>query len=184
MRIAEEQGLRNQVTALVLDWAQGREPPFAGRSKEEFADVIVAAHVVADESRLGLHRWIDAARRAGMSWSEVGDTLGITKQAAQQRFRSVAEADEGERAGAGADLEVRYGATAFTEMRMLEEEGRRGNELVGTGGLRLTFRRTDRAWEYQRTIGLTAPVESMERQGWAHVSSWFPFHYFKRPVAG
>ena len=33
-----------------------------------------------------LNRTVREARRAGLSWTEVGAVLGISKQAAQQRF--------------------------------------------------------------------------------------------------
>jgi hypothetical protein len=33
-----------------------------------------------------LNRSVREARRAGLSWTQVGEALGISKQAAQQRF--------------------------------------------------------------------------------------------------
>lgn len=181
MRPNDEQALRAKAAAVTLDWAERRAPAFTWEHKGDFAEVIEAAHVAADEGQLALRRWVDAGRRAGMSWAEVGDVLGITKQAAQQRFRS--DADAG--ATASHDLiEVRLGATAFNEMRMLREEGLKGNELVRTGGLALVFRRSDRQWEHARLIAVSANtlMERMSRDGWTYVSSWFPFHYFKRPL--
>lgn len=181
MRVAEEQRLREKTNALVLNWAKDQEPPFNGETAEDFSDAIAAAHVVADEARLGLHRWVDAARRTGISWSEVGKVLGISKQAAQQRFRSLGEADDIQ---IREDEEVvRLGATAFNEMRMLRDEGVRGNELIRTGAFTLVFRRSDRPWEYRRRIGATAMIAEMEEAGWSYVSNWPPFHYFKRPLA-
>lgn len=172
-----------KVTAVALEWAERRSPPFTGEHKGDFAEVIEAAHIVADESRRALQRWIDAGRRAGMSWAEVGDALGISKQAAQQRFRSDLPVD-----GVQAHdlIEVQLGATAFNELRILRREGLDGNELVGTGGLVLVFRRSDRQWEYVRLIAVSAHLVTakMGRKGWTYVSSWFPFHYFKRPLNG
>jgi hypothetical protein len=143
--------------------------------------MIEAAHIVADESRLTLQRWIDAGRRAGLSWAEVGHVLGISKQAAQQRFRSDSTTDN---RPADDLIEVRLGATAFNELRILRREGLNGNELVGTGGLALIFRRSERQWEYSRVIAVSAPfaMSRMSRKDWIYVSSWFPFHYFKRPL--
>lgn len=174
----DEQQLREQVSALALDWATGREPPFTGRSPADFRDVIEAAHVIADEAATGLRRWVDAARRAGLSWSEVGDTLGISKQAAQQRFGGPADSPDTHEGWI-----VRGNANAFNEMQILDEEGRAGNELMSTGLLSLVFRPTDRLWEYRREIGLAHTVRGpLERAGWTLVSSWFPFQYFKRVV--
>ena len=48
----------------------------------------VASAVVTDLAQVGdavLGYFVDQARRAGHSWSEIGDSLGVSKQAAQQR---------------------------------------------------------------------------------------------------
>lgn len=184
MRIEAEQQLRSRIAALPLEWIEQAAGKFEGERKEEYSDLVAAAHIVSDEARLALHRWIDAGRRAGLSWTEIGATLGISKQAAQQRFG--AAGDERDTApGEGAEIEVRLGATAFNELRILEEEGRRGRELVGTGALKLYFRQTANSWEYRRVVAASpeAARRSMREKGWTWVSSWFPFHYFKRPVA-
>lgn len=179
MQFETEQRLREQAALIPLGWAQTKTSPFAGATKDEYRDVIEAAHIVSDEARLALHRWVDAGRRMGMSWTELGSVLGISKQAAQQRFRTSAEPGN---TTDGALIEIRLGATAFNEMRMLEDEGRRGNELVRTGMLSLVFRRSEQQWEYQRVVAVTGggAEAQMSQAGWTYVSSWFPFHYFKR----
>ncbi|MFM7350228.1 MAG: hypothetical protein ACKO01_12205 [Erythrobacter sp.] len=180
MNHAKEQEIRDQTAAVMIAWAQGCEPPFTGDTPEGYREAIAAAHCIADEGRLILHRWVDAARRTGMSWAEIGAVLGISKQAAQQRFRSAADVDEfGDDEG---EIVVRSGATSFNEMSILSEEGRRGNELVGVGPLVLKFRRTSQVWEYRRDIGI-ASFADLERQGWTLAASWLPFRYWKRPVA-
>lgn len=178
MNITEQQALRDQVGALMIAWAKDQEPPFTGESREGFETAILAAHLIADEGRIVLHRWVEAARRSGISWSEIGDALGISKQAAQQRFRIPGTDADDEPVGGGEKV-VRYGAHAFNEMSILREEGRQGHELIGVGPLQLTFRRTDVCWEYRRVIGGSA---ALEREGWIEVASWLPFVYFKRPA--
>jgi hypothetical protein len=175
MNIHDEQQLRTATAALVLGWATD----FNGASKEQFATAITAAVVVADESRHTLQRWIDAGRRAGMSWSEIGIALGISRQAAQQRFGSVEDSER------GADGEITiFGATAFNEVRLLNDEGAKGHELVRTGLLKLVFRASEVPWEHCRLVAATPSqgVAQLEGSSWQHVSSWFPFHYFKRPL--
>jgi hypothetical protein len=49
------------------------------------AAVIEAAHIADVADRLIGH-FVDVARRGGLSWAEVGECLGVTKQAAQKRF--------------------------------------------------------------------------------------------------
>lgn len=181
MRITEQQQLRDKTAALVLEWAEVQQPPFTGETTEGFADAIVAAHLIADEGRIGLHRWIYAARRAGLSWSDIGDALGVTKQAAQQRFKSL-ERDEEMDVQDGEEV-IRLGATAFNEMWMLHKAGDKCLELVRIGALTLVFRRSDHAWEYRRRVGASPAMAEMEEAGWTYVSSWLPFHYFKRPLA-
>lgn len=180
MQISEQQIIREKTAAVVADWADSRHPPFIGETAEGFVEAITVAHLVADEARLGLHRWIDAARRTGLSWTEIGNALGISKQAAQQRFRP---AEISENLSEDDDtMIVRVGANAFNEMTILREEGRNGNELVATGAFTLTFRPTDHAWEYCRRIGGAGMKADMKDAGWSHASSWLPFLYFKRPL--
>jgi len=180
MQIIEQQAIREQTSAIVLDWAAGCYPPFTGETAEGFLEAITVAHLVADEGRASLHRWIDAARRTGLSWTDIGNALGISKQAAQQRFKPAGAG--GELAGGEGEEIVRFGATAFNELSILREEGQKGNELVRTGLLTLVFRKTDHPWEHRRIIGPTSMMAQPKRAGWVYVSSWMPFHYFKRAV--
>jgi hypothetical protein len=43
-----------------------------------------------------LDQFVEAARASGSSWSEIGGSLGTTKQAAQQRFAALADAPAGQ----------------------------------------------------------------------------------------
>jgi hypothetical protein len=142
--------------------------------------MILVAGVVADESRQVLHRWVEAGRRAGMSWADVGELTGTSRQGAQQRFGGAVE--EARADGVTGNHFVRGGVTAFNEMQVLAEEGASGGELLGTGLLTLTFRRSSFRWEYKRIVLLTASASAakLAKAGWVPVSAWFPFLYFKR----
>lgn len=50
------------------------------------ADLIGSARLVAGLAADALDLAVWAARDHGWSWQQIGDTFGITKQAAQQRF--------------------------------------------------------------------------------------------------
>lgn len=52
----------------------------------ELARLIDAARAVSDAERQ-LAQAARATRHAGASWTQIGDALGITRQAAQQRWR-------------------------------------------------------------------------------------------------
>lgn len=185
MKIAEQQAIRNSTAAVMVEWANNRQPAFTGEVADEFKDAITAAYLVADEGRIDLQRWVDAARRSGLSWTEIGDALGISKQAAQQRFKPDDTSDD--TMLTQGDRIVRLGATAFNEMSILREEGENGNELVDIGLLKLILRKTDHQWEYKRRIGGVWMADEMRAEmsnaGWTYVSSWPPFHYFKRGFA-
>lgn len=180
-----EQEIRARAGNLALAWHNEQRGEFRGSDVDDYSALVAAAHIAADESRLALHRWVDAGRRAGLSWADIGRLIGTSKQAAQQRFGGGPERGTGLNGMREEDLIVRNGATALNEMRILEEEGRAGRELVGTGLLALAFRPTDTRWEYQRIVSAFAAIAraQMERDGWTYVSSWYPFHYFKREIA-
>lgn len=72
-------------------WTDGAE-----HSVGEFADrderrqFALRAAAAATEARQESDQWIkwmtDEARSAGASWQQIGDALGVTRQAAQMRF--------------------------------------------------------------------------------------------------
>jgi hypothetical protein len=61
---------------------------------------VTAASELADQLRARgeelLDHFVDAARSSGSSWSEIGCSLGTTKQAAQQRFAALGEPAPGQ----------------------------------------------------------------------------------------
>src|SRR3546814_369196 len=128
MKVAEQQAIRKSTAAILVEWANNRQPPFTGDVADEFKDAITAAHLVADEARLDLQRWVDAARRSGLSWTDIGAALAISKQAAQQRFK-LDDPDE-EAIEAAGEKVVRLGVHDFNEMRILAEEGAKYNEVI------------------------------------------------------
>jgi hypothetical protein len=55
----------------------------------ELLQAIKFAAVSADESHGYLRGVVSQARAAGVSWQLIGETLGVSRQAAQQRFKDV-----------------------------------------------------------------------------------------------
>ncbi|MCG8275987.1 DUF2812 domain-containing protein [Stenotrophomonas sp. NLF4-10] len=121
---------------------------------------------------------VQQARRSEVSWVEIGDALGVSKQAAQQRFGL----SDIETSG---DIRVIKDVTAFDEMAVLAEEGKSGFHLVGFGAFTLLLKPSGKTWLHSRELGIN--VKRIRRQketaGWEYVGSWFPFHYFKKPTA-
>lgn len=131
-----------------------------------------------------LQQAVHAARAGGHSWSAIGTTLGLTRQAAQQRFGKDADPAPGEPAEAtepAEPTEERWlgPVTAFDEMHELELAGRLGWHTVGAGLLRHRVVRTPTQWEHKRIVW-TGALARLERDGWQVGCRAFPWVYLVR----
>lgn len=62
--------------------------PMSPDERVAVADDLARAARNAREAQRQLDRDVAEARQRGLSWSQIGDALGVSKQAAQQRYRS------------------------------------------------------------------------------------------------
>jgi len=53
---------------------------------EQLTDAVMAAEHLGDVADHLIGHFVDQARRSGASWTEIGQSMGVTKQAAQKRF--------------------------------------------------------------------------------------------------
>ncbi|MPY85931.1 MAG: ATP-dependent Clp protease ATP-binding subunit [Actinophytocola sp.] len=53
---------------------------------EQLASAMVAANHLGDVADHLIGHFVDQARRSGASWTDIGRSMGVTKQAAQKRF--------------------------------------------------------------------------------------------------
>ncbi|MPY52126.1 Clp protease N-terminal domain-containing protein [Streptomyces acidicola] len=60
---------------------------------DQLQDAVIAADHLGDVADHLIGHFVDQARRSGASWSEIGQSMGVTRQAAQKRFVPKAEAD-------------------------------------------------------------------------------------------
>lgn len=107
------------------------------------AAVELSGHLGAIGDRL-VGRFVEEARGAGLSWSQIGTSLGVTRQAAQQRFmvasapRSAPMGEDGIRnkpapfsgvreSSVGVNVQVEIGGAWY---ELLEIDGRPVSELV------------------------------------------------------
>lgn len=120
-----------------------------------------------------LQQAVHAARAGGHSWSAIGTTLGLTRQAAQQRFGRTSDIPP--------SAEERWlgPVTAFDEMRELEIAGRLGWRTVEAGLLRHRMVRTPTRWEHKRVLW-TGGLGRHERDGWQIGCRAFPWVYLVR----
>jgi hypothetical protein len=143
---------------------------------ESYLVLLDAAQVGAGETTRMLREAVTSARNAGHSWEAIGGVLGISRQAAQQRFGG-AEAPE-----AHGNQKVLFPLTAFTEMAALEKAGREGWHLVGFGMLRHVVEASDQQWEHRRVPLALGSRRRLEADGWQAVGGWYPWRYYKRPL--
>ncbi|WP_328461897.1 hypothetical protein [Streptomyces sp. NBC_00448] len=158
-----------------------------------FLRLVDATRIGAEETNRLLREAVQGARAAGHSWDTVGRVLGVSRQAAQQRFAGKAadavSADPGTRSPGthspdGPERRVLTPLTAFNEMAALAQAGAEGWQLVGYGALYHEVEASDRRWEHCRvTIAAAARRRRMEAEGWVPVGAgWFPWRYYKRPL--
>src|SRR5712691_1142776 len=74
---------------------------------EQLTDAVIAADHLGDVADHLIGHFVDQARRSGASWTNIGQSMGVTKQAAQKRF---VPKDPGQ----VPDLDSSQGFTRFT----------------------------------------------------------------------
>ncbi len=141
----------------------------------EVIEVAAAARVATSEI---LGSAVQAARGAGNSWEAIGARLGMTRQAAQQRF-----AGETIEPGIGETRKLSP-LTAFDEMEVLAREGTYGWHSIGFGTLYHLVERSEVQWEHLRVLATSTHRRALEREGWSRIGSmWFPWAYYGRKTA-
>jgi hypothetical protein len=97
---------------------------------EQLSDAVVAAEHLGDVADHLIGHFVDQARRSGASWTDIGRSMGVTRQAAQKRFVS-------KDTGGAPDLDPSQGFSRFTPrarnvLMVAQEEARTaGNNQVG-----------------------------------------------------
>jgi len=167
--------------------------PGAGTALDDdpaaYLRLVAATRVAADSSGRMLRDAVAAARAAGHSWDALGGVLGVTRQAAQQRFGTPATPAGGPvDGGAGGPVDgggpvrkVLAPLTAFDEMAVLAREGRYGWHSVDYGFAHHVVESSPWQWEHCRVSAAPGARRRMEEQGWQRVKlMWFPWAYYTR----
>ena len=118
----------------LIDFVKGRHPE-AG-PLEHLSDAVLTSERLGEVADHLIGHFVDQARRAGASWSEIGQYMGVTKQAAQKRFVPKASKETGQPFAAG--VWARFTKPArHAVMRAQEEARAAGHVRVGTEHLLL-----------------------------------------------
>ncbi|SCD83447.1 Clp protease N-terminal domain-containing protein [Streptomyces sp. DvalAA-19] len=75
---------------------------------EQLSGAVIAADHLGDVADHLIGHFVDQARRSGASWTDIGRSMGVTRQAAQKRFVTK-KSDE------GSDLDPSQGFGRFTQ---------------------------------------------------------------------
>src|SRR3954454_1691145 len=68
----------------LIDLVVERHPD--GDPLAHLSDAVLTAQQLGEVADHLIGHFVDQARRAGASWTEIGQSMGVTKQAAQKRF--------------------------------------------------------------------------------------------------
>ena len=168
--------LAERLTAAIL----AEDPGLSARLQHDptaYLELIGIAARGEQHAAATLRAAVGGARSAGNSWEVIGKVLGMTRQAAQQRF------GEQTPRPTGVETRVLRGLTAFSEMAALAEAGRGGWHSVGYGPLYHVLERSDTQWEHLRVLVPGSDIATLLRAGWQQIGTgWFPWAYFKRPL--
>src|SRR3954462_16066 len=92
---------------------------------QQLTDAVLVADNLGEVADALIGHFVDQARRQGASWTEIGSSMGVTKQAAQKRFVQRADAET-------AALDPNAGFSRFTP-RAPNGIGSAQNEARGLG---------------------------------------------------
>ena len=146
---------------------------------DAYLDLVVRTDQAHRRTGEMLRAAVLAARGAGHSWDAIGSSLGMTRQAAQQRFgKGLADAED-----AGPERRKLPGLTAFNEMAVLEKAGRYGWHSVDYGPFFHMLEHDDVQWEHRRVYAWSRGRAELEAEGWQMIGAgWFPWAYYARPT--
>ena len=178
---AEEEALREAIASAVLSTPAGLGDAL-DEDPQAYLRLVAATRTAAEETSRLLREAVDGARRAGHSWETLGRLLGVSRQAAQQRFGPAASSGVHPAALGAPERRVLSPLTAFDEMAVLEVEGRRGWHVVDYGTLHHVVEASPWQWEHRRVLAsLGSRRRHLEEQGWERIRTmWFPWAYYKR----
>lgn len=149
------------------------------QSVPDYLELVKVASDVEMQARSLLNEAVASARSAGATWSVIGSTLGMSKQAAQQRFAgqavpSASDPDPNER--------ILGPVTPFDEMAELALAGKYGWHSIGFGPNFHRVVRSESQWEHARISALKRRGRSKPADGWQVIGSEFPYTYLKRDL--
>jgi hypothetical protein len=113
----------------LIDYIKSRHPE--GDPLRHLSEAVLASERLGELADHLIGHFVDQARRAGASWTEIGQSMGVSKQAAQKRFVP-RKSEQGEELDAGVFGRFTPRARAVTVGAM--EEARKAHHDHIAGG--------------------------------------------------
>jgi hypothetical protein len=129
---------------------------------DQLADAVIAADHLGDIADHLLGHFVDQARRSGESWTEIGRSMGVTKQAARKRF---VPKDPGE----PSDLDSSQGFSRFTDraknvvMAARNEARAADNDEIGPAHLVLGLVSEPHALAAKSIVAQGVPLDTLRQ---------------------
>ncbi|OEU85787.1 Clp protease [Streptomyces abyssalis] len=129
---------------------------------DQLQDAVLAADHLGDVADHLIGHFVDQARRSGASWTDIGKSMGVTRQAAQKRFVPKAPAP-----GEGSDLDPSQGFNRFTPrarhvvVAAQSEARKAGNHEISDGHLILGLLREPEGIGAKALVDLGVSLESV-----------------------
>ena len=126
---------------------------------EQLSSAVLAADHLGEVSDHLIGHFVDQARRSGASWTQIGQSMGVTKQAAQKRFVPKDTADAGPEQPFS-----RYTQRARSVIVAAEKEARTaGNQQIGTEHLALALLTEPEALAARAIVAQDVSLEAVRR---------------------
>src|SRR5881398_2115184 len=148
---------------------------------EQLSDAVLAADHLGEVADHLIGHFVDQARRSGASWTDIGRSMGVTKQAAQKRFVPKGP-------GEPSDLDTNQGFSRFTErarnvvMAAQNEAHAARNEEIGPEHLALGLLSEPEGLAARAIVAQGVPLETVREAVTAtlppaadHVPDLIPF---------
>ncbi len=106
-----------------------------GSPLDNLSDAVTVSAQLTDQADSLIGHFVDQARRSGASWSQIGASMGVTKQAAQQRFvpRGPVKGTAGRGDFSRFTLRARNVLAAAEDLAQAANAGAIGTEHVAVG---------------------------------------------------
>lgn len=153
-----------------------------GSDPKAYADLIAVTHLVSEEADQLLRETIISARHSGLNWEQIGDVLGISRQAAQQKFSAPVDSSLDVHSSTVQDLSPIPPATNTLNYSALPPVGTQVTIDASYSGDSEDVKLLNRAGQYGwHGVAFTAETWTLEfdNRQWQHLSS-----FAKEPYGG